>query len=111
MDIVYHGGMHKTGTTAIQRWLENNGALLGSMGILAHTPTNLGPFFQTDDEGLRARLVAMICDARSAGYEQVIIGVDSGRGQDDTLSAIPVPFDDVRDGIFRDTKVPGDPSV
>ena len=40
-----------------------------------------------------------------------IIGVDSGRGQDDTLSAIPVPFDDVRDGIFRDTKVPGDPSV
>ena len=43
------------------------------MGILAHTPTTLGPFFQTDDEGLRARLATLIRDARSAGFERIII--------------------------------------
>jgi hypothetical protein len=85
--------MHKTGTTAIQRWLENNGTLLGSMGILAHTPTTLGLFFQTDDEGLRARLVAMICDARSAGFERIIIsheGLSFARAERLALLARPI---------------------
>ena len=41
----------------------------------------------------------------------VVIGVDSGRGQDDTLSVLPVPLDDVGDGVLRDAKVPRDPSV
>ena len=39
------------------------------------------------------------------------LGVDSGRGQDDTLSVFPVPLDDVGDGVFGDAKVPRDPSV
>ena len=40
-----------------------------------------------------------------------LVGVDSGRGQDDTLSVLPVPLDDVGDGVFGDAKVPRDPSV
>jgi hypothetical protein len=38
-------------------------------------------------------------------------GVDSGRGQDDTLSVFSMPPDDIGDGIFRDAEVSGDPSV
>ena len=42
---------------------------------------------------------------------QALLGVDSGRGQDDTLSAISVSPDDICDGVFRDAEVAGDPSV
>lgn len=73
MEIIYHGGMHKTGTTAVQTWLENNASLLGSIGIRAHTPTTLGPFFKTDDETLRKRIVALVADANAAGFERIII--------------------------------------
>jgi len=40
-----------------------------------------------------------------------LFGVDSGRGQDDALSAISVSPDDICDGVFRDAEVAGDPSV
>ena len=43
--------------------------------------------------------------------EDAQLGVDSGRGQDDTLSAISVSPDDICDGVFRDAEVAGDPSV
>jgi hypothetical protein len=65
--------MHKTGTTAVQAWLQDNASLLGSMGIRAHTPATLGPFFKTDDETLRTRIVALVADASAAGFERIII--------------------------------------
>lgn len=73
LEIIYHGGMHKTGTTAVQTWLKENASLLGLIGICAHTPTTLGPFFQTDDETLRKRIVALVADASAAGFERIII--------------------------------------
>lgn len=65
--------MHKTGTSAVQAWLEDNAALLRSLGIRAHTPATLGPFFNTDDESLRTRIVALVADTRAAGFERIII--------------------------------------
>ena len=61
-------------------------------------------------ETQRTRLEATGCEIF---FEEKIsgVGVDSGRGQNDTLSALAVPFDDVRDGVFRDAEVLGDPSV
>ena len=49
--------------------------------------------------------------AFAASLAATLMGVDSGRGQDDTLSAISVSPDDICDGVFRDAEVAGDPSV
>lgn len=40
-----------------------------------------------------------------------LLGVDSGRGQDDTLSVFSVSLHDVEDGVFRDAEVSCDPAV
>lgn len=38
-------------------------------------------------------------------------GVDSGRGQDDTLRIFPLTFHDVEHGVFADAEIACDPSV
>ena len=69
-------------------------------------PQDYAPPRQQIIEGGRP-FFRMACEHSGVG----LAGVDSGRGQDDTLSVFSMPPDDVCDGVFRDTEVTGDPSV
>jgi hypothetical protein len=38
-------------------------------------------------------------------------GVESGRGQNDTLRVFAVSFHNIQDGIFVDAKIAGNPTI
>ena len=73
MEIVYHGGMHKTGTTLVQMWLEHNQEQLRCTGTIVLTPQTLVGFFKKDDDRLLSNIRRLISEARTAGMTRIII--------------------------------------
>ena len=83
----------------IAEFKRQDGVLVAGMGALMILAASAGVIFYL--------FAARQYDLKTFG----LVGVESGRGQDDTLSAISVSPDDICDGVFRDAGVAGDPSV
>lgn len=73
MEIIFHGGMHKTGTTFVQTWLRENRALLSANGIWRLTPKDKQILAHAPGKARWHNLSEAVEAARSAGATRVII--------------------------------------
>lgn len=73
LDVIVHGGMHKTGTTAVQAWMMQNRAVLAEQGIAVLTPQLLPFLWRGDAQALTQDLRGLLEQARAAGVTRVLI--------------------------------------
>jgi hypothetical protein len=73
MEVIYHAGMHKTGTTFVQMWLKDNRDKLLSEGTWVFIPETLGPLVLLRGDALVAKLQELVEAVRLAGGKRIII--------------------------------------
>lgn len=73
MEVIYHIGMHKTGTTFVQVWLKENREKLISEGTWVFIPETLGQLVLLRGDALVAKLMELFQAVRSAGGKRIII--------------------------------------
>jgi hypothetical protein len=88
MDVIYHAGMHKTGTSFVQNWLKDNDHKLRSDGVWAFVPETLGPLTRLGGDALVSHLRQIVETVRLAGGRRVIISHEGISFLDDQRMAL-----------------------